>query len=98
MEITALIQYILTAAQSFGYFTNYYNKFLKMILGLAGVLFCKNEQTNGLLFVPKKILACVLREAGGGLKAATGKRETTLLPLYPHSFLLLSAQNYFSTF
>ena len=44
MEMTAVIQYILTSAQSFGP-QDYYNKFLMMILGLAGVLFFENEQT-----------------------------------------------------
>ena len=44
MEITAVIQYILTAAQSFGS-QDYYNKSLMMILGLAGVSFCENEHT-----------------------------------------------------
>ena len=43
-EMTAVIQYILTSAQSFGP-QDYYNKSLMMILGLAGVLFCENEQT-----------------------------------------------------
>ena len=37
MDMTAAIQYILTAAQSF-------KKSLMTIHGLAGVLFCKNEQ------------------------------------------------------
>ena len=32
----------------------------------------------------------VLKEAGGCLKATEGKRITTLLSLYPNSFLLLS--------
>ena len=40
MDITAAIQYILTAAQSLG--SEVYYK--KAILGLAGVLFCQNEQ------------------------------------------------------
>ena len=47
------------------------------ILGLAGVLFCENEQAyrqNGLLYVPKKILTWMLREARGGLKATVGNR------------------------
>ena len=44
MEMTAVIQYILTAAQPFGS-QDYYNKFPMTILGLAGVLFCENEQT-----------------------------------------------------
>ena len=44
MEVTAVIQYILTSAQSFGS-QDYHNKSLLAILGLAGVLFCENEQT-----------------------------------------------------
>ena len=50
------------------------------------------HRQNGLLFVPKKILTWVPREARGGLKinSKTGKRVTTSLSLYPHSDLLLS--------
>ena len=44
MKMTAVIQYILTSAQLFG-FQDYYDKSLMTILGLAGVLFCENEQT-----------------------------------------------------
>ena len=44
MEMTAVIQYILTSAQSFGS-QDYCNKSLMTILGLAGVLFCENEET-----------------------------------------------------
>ena len=44
IEITSVIQYILTAAQSFGSH-DYYNKSLKIKLGLFGVLICENEQT-----------------------------------------------------
>ena len=43
--ITAVIQYILTAVESFDS-QDYYNKSLMMIFGLAGVLFCENEQTE----------------------------------------------------
>ena len=39
----AAIQYILTAAQSLGS-QIYYKKSQMTILGLAGVLFCENEQ------------------------------------------------------
>ena len=49
----------------------------------------RNRQ-NGLSFVPKKILTWVSREDMGDLKAIVGKRQTTLLSLYRHSFLLLS--------
>ena len=43
MEMVAAIQYILTAAQSLGS-QDYYKKFRMAIPGLAGVLFCENEQ------------------------------------------------------
>ena len=43
MEMTAAIQYILTATQSFGS-QDHYKKSRMTILGLAGVLFCENEQ------------------------------------------------------
>ena len=43
MDMTAAFQYILTAAQSLG--SQIYHKKSRMtILGLAGVLFCENEQ------------------------------------------------------
>ena len=43
MEITVVIQYILTATQSFG-FQDYCKKSRMTILGPAGVLFYENEQ------------------------------------------------------
>ena len=43
MDMMAAIQYILTAAQSLGSQV-YYKKSRMTILGLAGVLFCENEQ------------------------------------------------------
>ena len=43
MDMTPAIQYILTAAQSLGSHVCY-KKSRMTILGLAGVLFCKNEQ------------------------------------------------------
>ena len=59
-EMTAVIQYILTSAQSFGS-QDYYNKSIMTIVGLAGVLFCRMSRhgKNGLSFVPKKILGCL---------------------------------------
>ena len=42
MGITAVIQYILTAAQSLGS-QDYYKKSRMTILGLPGVLFCENN-------------------------------------------------------
>ena len=44
MGKTAVIQYILISAQSFGS-QDCHNKSLMMILRFAGVLFCENEQT-----------------------------------------------------
>ena len=63
--MTAVIQYILTSAQSFGS-QYYYNKSLMMILGLAGILFCKMSRhgQNELSFVPKKILTGCLEKLG----------------------------------
>ena len=43
MDMTAAVQYILTAAQSLGSQV-YYKKSRMMILGLADVFFCENEQ------------------------------------------------------
>ena len=43
MDMTAAIQYILTATQSLGSQV-YYKKSRMTILGLAGELFCENEQ------------------------------------------------------
>ena len=45
MEMTAAIQYILTAAQSLRS-QDYYKRSQITILGLAGVLFCQNEQAQ----------------------------------------------------
>ena len=39
------MEYILTSAQSFGS-QDYYHKSSMRILGLSGVLFCENEQTQ----------------------------------------------------
>ena len=44
MDMTAAIQYILTAAQSLGSQVYYTKKSRMTILGLAGVLFCENAQ------------------------------------------------------
>ena len=65
--MTAAIQYILTAAQSLGS-QDYYKKSRMMILGLAGVLFCENEeaQTKWIIISSEKILTWMLREARGG--------------------------------
>ena len=43
MDMTAAIEYILTAAQSLGYQV-YYKKSRMTILALAGVLFCESKQ------------------------------------------------------
>ena len=44
-EMTGVIHYILTSAQSFGS-QDYCNKSLMTIRRLTGVLFCENEQTD----------------------------------------------------
>ena len=49
MDMTAATQYILTAAQSLGsqvYYKKFRMKYLVLILGFAGVLFCENEQAQ----------------------------------------------------
>ena len=78
MDVTAAIQYILTAAQSLGS-QDYYKKSRMTILGLAGVIFCKTSRhrQNGLSYVPKKMLIWMLREVRGGLKATVDNRVTT---------------------
>ena len=43
MDMTAAIKYTLTATQSLGS-QDYYRKSRMTILGLAGVLFCENDQ------------------------------------------------------
>ena len=43
MDMTAAIKYILTTAQSLGS-QDYYRKSRTTILGLAGALFCENDQ------------------------------------------------------
>ena len=50
--MTAAIQYILTTAQLLGS-KDYYKKSRMTILGLAGVLFCENEQAQ-----TKRIIVC----------------------------------------
>ena len=72
-EITAVIKYILTAAQPLGS-QDYYKKSRMTILRLAGVLSFENEGhiQNELSYVPKKILTWMLREARGGFKATLG--------------------------
>ena len=58
--MTAVILNILTAAPSLGS-QDYYNKSLMMILGLVGVSFCENEQTDKLnhcLWERKYLLKC----------------------------------------
>ena len=52
IEMTAAFQYILTASQSLGS-QDYYKRSRMMILGLAGVLFCENEQAQ-----TKRIIIC----------------------------------------
>ena len=71
---------------------DYYNKSLMTILGLAGVLFCENEQTDKIdyrLLRRKYLLECP-GKPGEVSKQIASKRLTILLSLYSYSFLLLS--------
>ena len=63
MDMTAAIQYTLTAAQSLG--SQVYYKKSQMT---------SRHRQNGLSYVPKKIITWMLREARGGLKATVGNR------------------------
>ena len=85
MDIAAVIQYILTSAQSFGS-PDYYNKSLMTILGLAGVLLCENEQTdtNGLSLFHRKYLVGCLGKLGE-VSNQQQIRVTTLRLLSPHA-------------
>ena len=96
MDMTAAIQYIMTAVQSLASQV-YYKKSRMTILGLAGVLFYKTSRhrQNGLSYVPKKILTWVLREAREGLKATVGNRvkpDYHFIRIVFRSFLFLSAR------
>ena len=70
------------------------------ILGLAGLLVYYSAKTsrhrqNGLLYVPKKILTWMLREARGGLKATVSNRvkpDYHFVCIVFCSFLFLSAR------
>ena len=88
MEITVVIQYILQAAQLLGS-QDYYRKVSN---DDTWAYWCEQSRhrQNGLLYVPKKILTWMLREARGGLKAIVGNIVTTQQSLYPHRFLFFS--------
>ena len=61
MNMTAAIQYILTAAQLLGSQV-YYKKSGMTILGFAGKLFCENEQADKMdyhMFRKKYLLGCL---------------------------------------
>ena len=58
MDMRVPVQYILTAAQLLGSQV-YYKKSRMTILGLAGVLFCENEQAQ-----TKWIIICIARQTG----------------------------------
>ena len=75
MDMTAAIQYILTAAQSLGSQV-YYRSLEGRYLGLLVYYSAKRSRhsQNGLSYVLKKILTWMLREARGGLKATVGNR------------------------
>ena len=73
MDMTAAIEYILTAAQSLDS-QDYYRK--SRYLGSLVYYSAKTSRhrQNGLSYVPKRILTWMLREARGGLKAIVGNR------------------------
>ena len=96
MDMTAAIQYILTAAQSLGS-QDYYRKSRMTTLGLTGVLFCETSRhrQNGLSYVPKRILTWMLKEARGGFKATVGngvKPDYHFIRIVFCYFLFLSAR------
>ena len=98
MEMTTVIQYILTATQSFGS-QDYKKKSRMTILWLVYYSARTSwHRQNGLSYVPKKILSWILREARRVLKATVGNRVTTwLINLSTYgSFLLFSVS--FSSF
>ena len=76
MEMTAVLQYILTEGQWFGS-QDYYKK--SRYFGLLVYYSTKTSRhrQNGLSYVPKKVLTWMLREAKGVLKATVGNRVTT---------------------
>ena len=90
------IQYILTAAQSYG--SQIYCKKSRMtILGLAGVLFGENEQaeTKWIIICSEENTYLDAREARGGLKATVGNRvkpDYHFTSTVFRSFLFLSAK------
>ena len=75
MDMTAAIQYILTAAQLLDSQV-YYKKSRMRYLDLLVYYSAKTirHRQNGLSYVPKKILTWMLREARGGLNATVGNR------------------------
>ena len=96
MDMTAAIQYILTATQSLGSQV-YYKKSRMTILGLAGVLFCEDEQayTKWIIMCPEEVFTWMLREARGGLKATVDNRvkpDYHFISIVFCSFLFLSAR------
>ena len=96
MDMTAAIQYILTAAQSLG-FQVYYKKSRIVIVWLLVYYSAKTSRhrQNGLSYVPTKILTWMLREAAGGLKATVGNRvkpDYHFIRIVFCSFLFLSAR------
>ena len=92
MDMTAAIQYILTAAQSLGSKV-YYKKSRMTILGLASVLFCENEQSKTKWIIIRSE-ENTYREARGDLKATVGNRvkpDYHFIRIVFCSFLFLSA-------
>ena len=96
MDMTAAVQYILTAAQSLGSQV-YYKSLERRYLGLLVYYSAKTSRhrQNRLSYVPKKILTWMLRVARGGLKATVGNRvkpDYHFSDIVFCSFLFLSAR------
>ena len=98
MDMTAAIQYILTAAQSLGSHV-YYKKSRMTILGLGLLVYYSAKTSrhgqNGLSYVLEEILTWMLREARRGLKATVGngvKPDYHFILIVFCSFLFLSAR------
>ena len=89
MEMAAVTQYILKAAQSFGSQDNY-KKSRTTILGLLVYYSAKTsgQRQDELSYVPKKILTWMLKAAWGGLTETVGDRVTTVT--FIHSILFFS--------
>ena len=93
MDMTAAIQYILTAAQSLGSQVYYKKSRIGLLVHYSAKT--SRHRQNGLSYVPKKILTWMLREARGGPKETVGNRvkpDYHFIHIVFCSFLFLSAR------